>query len=114
MTPPKYVIINDIDAPSFPMVCQFVPHVGYCYLDRTGTKPRYDGMTGREATAVEDFGIAWTDNDDGTVSFYVSDRAPTATYTDGAPRRWQGAASAEYRRLTGPKRPRRARVEAQD
>ena len=43
---PKYVIVNEYDAPEPRMVCQWVPGVGYCYMDRTHGKSRYDGMTG--------------------------------------------------------------------
>jgi hypothetical protein len=96
-----YVIINDIDGPYFRMICQWVPGVGYCYLDRGKSKPRHDGMAGKEATPVDAFGIVWTDNADGSVSFYRSDLPATATYRDGQPRRWHDAAdSAEYPRLT--------------
>lgn len=86
---PKYVIINDIDKPEFAMICQWVLGIGYCYLDRSGTKPDHDAMRGRDATPVETFGIAWADNCDGTVSFYLTDRPSEATYRDGIPRRWQ-------------------------
>lgn len=100
-TPARYVIINEIDAPEPRMVCQWVPGIGYCYLDRRGTKPDHDGMIGAEATPVEAFGFAWAENPDGTVSFYRSERPVTATYRDGVPRRWQHHAdSFEFRRLT--------------
>jgi len=100
-TPARYVIINEIDAPEPRMVCQWVPGLGYCYLDRSRNKPSHDGMSGVEATSVEAFGFAWTDNPDGTVSFYRSERAVTATYRDGEPRRWQNSAdSFEWPRLT--------------
>lgn len=95
---PKYVIINDTDAPQPAMVAQLVPGVGYCYLDRK--KSSFDGMKGHEATNVEDFGFTWAENADGTVSFYRNDRDPTATYHDGEPRRWQSrAVSFEWRVL---------------
>ena len=85
------------------MVCQWVPGVGYCYLNRSGTKPSHDGMLGREATPIEAFGFVWTDNSDGTVSFYLADDPPlpvTATYRDGTPRRWQSrAASFEFKQI---------------
>jgi hypothetical protein len=98
---PRYVIINDIDAPEPSMVCQWVPHVGYCYLDRRQGKPDHDGMKGTEATPIEAFGFVWTDNSDGTVSFYLSDITPTATYSDGEPRRWQSwVGSFERKQLT--------------
>lgn len=97
---PKYVIINDTDAPEPRMVCQWVPGIGYCYLDRRDHKSDYDGMRGTEATPVEQFGFAWTDNPDGSVSFYLSDKPATATYQDGEPRHWQsGTTRFEYRRL---------------
>ncbi|SHK23707.1 hypothetical protein SAMN02745194_04515 [Roseomonas rosea] len=100
MKPTRYVIINDCDAPEPRMVCQWVPGVGYCYLDRRGIKPTYDGMTGTHATPVEAFGFVWTDNPDGTVSFYRSERPVTATYQDGKLRRWQDRADGfEFRRL---------------
>ena len=86
---PKYVIINDCDAPQPAMVCQLVKGIGYCYLDRRGTKPEHDGMTGTEATSVEAFGFRWAEDPDGMVRFYLSDQPVTATYSDGEPRRWQ-------------------------
>lgn len=89
MARPEYVIINDTDGPTASMVCQWVPSVGYCYLDRSGTKPRHDGMKGAEATDVQDFGWVYTNNKDGTVSFYLTKQPSTATYRDGAHRRWQ-------------------------
>jgi len=83
-TRPTYVIISEFDAPDPRMVCQWVPGVGYCYLDRRGNKPGYDGMTGAKATPIETFGIIPCDNPDGTVSFYGSaETPPTATYEDG-------------------------------
>ena len=101
---PKYVIINDFDAPQPSMVCQWVPGVGYCYLDRRDTKPNHDGMTGDAATPVEAFGIVWTDNKDGTVSFYLSDSPVTATYQDGEPRVWQSSRNSfEFKRLKTPR-----------
>ncbi len=96
----KYVIINDFDAPEPKMVCQWVDGIGYCYLDRQGTKSSHDGMKGVEATSVGEFGFDYTENPDGTVSFYRSDRAVTATYRDGEPRRWQhGADQFKHRML---------------
>ncbi len=96
----RYVIINEIDAPEPRMVCQWVPRIGYCYLDRRDGKHRHDGMRGDEATPIEAFGFVWTDNPDGSVSFYMSDKPVTATYRDGEPRRWQSRVqSFERRRL---------------
>lgn len=86
---PRYVIINDCDAPQPNMVCQWVENVGYCYLDRSSGKPQHDGMQGFEATPVEAFGFSWTEGGDGTVSFRRSTAPVTATYNDGEPRRWQ-------------------------
>ena len=102
MSPPRYVIINDFDAPDERMVCQWVDGVGYCYLNRSGSKPRHDGMRAcRTTTPIEAFGFVHSDNPDGTVSFYRTTRAPTATYPDGEPRRWQGRLECfEYERLT--------------
>jgi hypothetical protein len=98
--PSRYVIINDIDAPEPRMVCQWVPRKGYCYLDRTRGKPQHDGMSGLDATSIEAFGFVWTDNPDNTVSFYLSTRPVTATYSDGKSRRWQSRVeSFEFRRL---------------
>lgn len=71
------------------MVCQWVPGIGYCYMDRRNNKADFDGMQGDEATPIEAFGLAWTDKSDGTVDFYPSGRPVTATYYDGRPRRWQ-------------------------
>ena len=101
-TPAPYVIMNDFDRPEPAMVCQWVPGIGYCYLDRTGTKPLHDGMRGAEATPIEAFGFVWTENSDGTVSFYLTDNPiVTATYQDGEPRQWQSPAkSFEFRQLT--------------
>ena len=91
IAPARYVIINDIDAPEPRMVCQWLPGVGYCYLDRSRGKPRHDGMMGREATPIEAFGWTWAeDEDNGSWSrFYRTDKPSTATYWDGLPRRWQ-------------------------
>ena len=96
-----YVIINEWDAPEPAMVCQWVPNVGYCYLDRKPHKPSFDGMGGDHATPMEAFGFVCRDDPDGTVSFYLSGEPATATYSDGAPRRWQSHATAfQRRRLT--------------
>jgi hypothetical protein len=96
----KYVIINDTDAPEPRMVCQWVPGVGYCYLDRSGTKPDHDGMQGIEATPIEAFGFSYAEDSDGFVRFYRADRPVTATYQDGEPRRWQSRVNGfEYRRI---------------
>lgn len=89
---PKYVIINDCDAPQPRMVCQWIPGVGYCYMDRRDHKSDFDGMSGAEATPVESFGFVWVEDTDGYVRFYLADNPPhpvTATYRDGKPRRWQ-------------------------
>lgn len=86
-TKPRYVIINDTDAPQPHMVCQWVPRIGYCYMDRR--KADFDGMTGREATSIEDFGFRWAEDTDSVTRFYLSDIPPTAAYHDGEPRRWQ-------------------------
>ena len=99
-TTPKYVIINDFDAPEPAMVSQWVPGIGYCYLDRRNGKLRHDGMNGTAATPIEAFGFTWAENRDGTVSFYQTDRPVTATYSDGEPRRWQSrATSFEFQQL---------------
>lgn len=94
---PKFAIINYTDAPQPDMVCQFMPGIGYCYLDRK--KASYDGMISADVTSVDEFGFVWTINRDGTVSFYRS--SPSfATYHDGKPRQWQGTDdSFEFRRL---------------
>lgn len=98
----RYVIINDFDAPQPDMVCQWVPGVGYCYLDRRGNKPSFDGMRGAEAVPVETFGWAWAEDEDGGswVRFYRTEEGSTASYQDGSPRRWQNNASYfEFKRL---------------
>ena len=96
---PKYVIINDTDAPQPNMVCQWVPEVGYCYMDRS--KATFDGMKGRGATPVEAFGVLWAEDSDGMTRFYPSEKPPAATYQDGKPRRWHGITrSFEWKRLT--------------
>jgi len=92
--PPRYVIINDCDKPEPNMVCQWVPGIGYCYLDRRSTKPEHDGMAGEQATSIEAFGFVWTDNSDGTVSFYKTDKPVTAVYSDGKPRSWQSSTTS--------------------
>lgn len=97
----KYVIIDDIDAPEPRMVCQWVPHIGYCYMDRRNNKADFDGMSGGEATPIEAFGFSVTEDRDGMVRFYRSDKPGTATYSDGEPRRWQSYISFfEYKKLT--------------
>jgi hypothetical protein len=97
---PKYVIINDCDAPQPSMVCSWVPGIGYCYLDRRGSKPDHDGMQGAEATPIEAFGFAWAEDPDEWVRFYLDERPSTATYRDGQPRRWQSPLkSFEWRQL---------------
>ena len=101
-TPPPYVILNDIDAPEPRMVCQWVPGIGYCYLDRTRGKPRHDGMSGTEATPLDVFGWTWAEDEDGGswVRFYRTDRPSTAIYPDGVPRRWQHESDYfEFKRL---------------
>ena len=95
---PKYVIINEFDAPAPQMVCQWVPNVGYCYLDRS--KARFDGMDGRRATDIGAFGFSWVEYGKGMVRFSQT-RPVTATYEDGAPRRWQSPEREfKYSRVT--------------
>jgi hypothetical protein len=100
--PPKYVIINDTDAPEPKMVCQWMPDVGYCYLDRTNGKRRHDGMIGSEAVSIEAFGWTWSeekDNGELLVKFMRTNKS-TATYPDGVPRDWQHHAdSFEFKTL---------------
>lgn len=109
---PKYAIVNDFDAPEPSMVCQWVPDVGYCYLDRKN-KASYDGMQGNEATPVEAFGIVSCDNADGTVSFYgPSEVAPTATYQDGEPRSWQSSVMCFERQQLKPNEIKKAKESA--
>ena len=84
---PKYAIINHVDYPGPRLVVQWVSGIGYCYLHRA--LKSYDGMIGPEATDVRDFGLDYVEDLDSTVTFTVTDRASTATYTDGRPRRWQ-------------------------
>ena len=95
---PKYVIINDCDAPEWRMVCQWVPEVGYCYMDRS--KSFFDGMEGGDAMPVDAFGVLWMEGADGMTRFYPFGLNATAAYPDGAPRRWQGARKFEWGRLT--------------
>lgn len=98
---PKYVIINDTDAPEPGMVCQWVRSIGYCYMDRSGTKPRHDGMRGHEATDIRCFGFEYAEDTDRMVRFYWVDRPITATYSDGKPRKWQSHITYfEWRKLT--------------
>ena len=100
---PRYVIIDDIDAPEPRMVCQWVPGIGYCYLDRKRNKPAHDGMSGIRATPIEDFGWTWAEDEDGGswVRFYRTERPVTATYPDGVLRRWQHPADYfEFKRLS--------------
>lgn len=87
--PPRFVIVDEADAPEPRMVCEWVPRVGYCYLDRRRGKADLDGMTGREATPIEAFGFEWAETDGGTVTFHRTTRPVTATYRDGGRRRWQ-------------------------
>lgn len=88
-TKPRYVIINDTDAPEPRMVCQWVPRIGYCYMDRSRNKADFDGMRGDRSTPIEAFGFSVAEDADGMVRFYQSDRPVTATYYDGKPRKWQ-------------------------
>lgn len=85
---PKYVIINEFDCPMPDMVCQHVAGIGYCYMDRSGYKSTYDGMKGDRATPIEEFGFTAEETPSGEVIF-TQDRPVVATYSDGAPRRWQ-------------------------
>lgn len=89
----KYVIINDCDVPQPDMVCQWVPGVGYCYLDRSGNKPSFDGMKGDEATPINMFGILVHEAKDRTISFKATGKS-FARYLDGRPRRWQSSEPA--------------------
>lgn len=99
--PPKYVIINDFDAPQPNMVCQWVEGVGYCYLDRTRLKPRYDGMVGTEASEVGAFGFCWEEKADGIVAFHRTDLGSVAVYRDGEYRRWCDSRDEfDHRQLT--------------
>lgn len=96
----RYVIINGTDAPEPRMVCQWVPDIGYCYMDRRNNKADFDGMLGHEATSIEAFGFSVAEDADGISRFYQSDRPVTATYRDGEPRRWQSHQTFfEWRRL---------------
>lgn len=106
MDRPKYVIINETDAPIPSMVCQWVKGVGYCYMERHATKPQHDGMRGVEVTPVEAFGFEWAEDQDGMVRFYRSEHAPTATYADGEPRAWQSRSDKfEFRIMTAAAKP---------
>lgn len=100
--PPRYVIVSDCDQPAPNMICQWVPGIGYCYLDRTGSKPGHDGMNADGVTSVEQFGISWADNSDGTVSFFPSGKPVTATYHDGKARKWQSKATSFCREQIAP------------
>ena len=107
---PKYVIIDEFDAPEPEMVCQMVDGVGYCYLDRRGTKPSHDGMKGSRATPVERFGFAIGENANGTVTFYPTGQEIVAQYSDGVPRKWQSPMRAfEHVRLAKTGRQKRVR-----
>lgn len=86
--PPKFVIINDADEPGPRMVCQWVPGVGYCYLDRSRNKNSFDGMKGPHKTPIEAFGFSYEEGN-GHVTFYQSGEPSTARYRDGHPRAWQ-------------------------
>lgn len=90
--PPKYAIVNTVDAPTPEMVAQWIPGVGYCYLDRTGNKPSFDGMPADEATGINTFGITVFEHGDGPnkgkVDFLATGRS-FARYHDGLPRLWQ-------------------------
>lgn len=84
----RYAIINETDAPQPNMVVQWIHGRGYCYLDRS--KREFDGMQGwGEVTDIREFGFSFAEDIDGMVRFYRNDLAPTATYHDGVPRRWQ-------------------------
>ncbi len=97
---PRYAIINDCDAPQPRMVCQWVPGVGYCYMDRRENKADFDGMRGTEATKIEEFGFRWAEDPDGVTRFYLSGIPPTASYRDGESRKWQSSVvSFEWRTL---------------
>lgn len=85
---PRFVIINDTDAPEPRNVCQWVPARGYCYLDRSRGKPEFDGMKGGSATAIEAFGFTWSEGA-GRVRFCRDGATRTAAYQDGQPRDWQ-------------------------
>ena len=98
-TTARYVIVSDADAPSPSMVCQLVPGLGYCYMNRGYNKPSFDGMRGDGATPIEAFGFEWTEDADGWTHFDQTG-AVTATYQDGSPRRWQSSLrSFDWRRL---------------
>lgn len=100
-TTPKFAIVNDIDAPQPSLVCQWVPGVGYCYLDRRAGKANHDGMHPTKPTPIEAFGFNVT-QDEGRVRFQLlDDLEVTATYADGRPRRWQSrVTSFSYALLT--------------
>ena len=104
---PKYVIVNEYDAPEPRMVCQWVPGVGYCYMDRTHGKSRYDGMTGSYIAPVFDFGFDIMENTGGLVSFHKA-RPSVALYLDGEPRRWQSSIHSFSRQMLEKKKGRRS------
>lgn len=91
MSLPRFVIINDSDAPAPHMVCQLTK-IGYCYMDRYSARRRhvksYDGMRpGPTTTSMEDFGFEISERR-GVVYFRKTSES-RATYRDGQSRHWQ-------------------------
>jgi hypothetical protein len=91
ITPGDIVIINETDEPSARM-CAVVTAVshsdGFCWGRYLTTYPRRQKCAGARATKVEDFGIRIVVSG-GALKAVREHVEPTASYSDGAPRRWQ-------------------------
>lgn len=89
MDQPRFVIINDSDAPSRRNVAQWVDGVGYCYMarDEYPNLKEFDGMQPLNPTPIEDFGFAILPRMDEVA--FVRAGESVATYEDGKPRAWQ-------------------------
>ena len=85
---PRFAIINTCDGPYKRMVCEWVEGFGYCYMNRLIDKSlkRFDGMTPKRPTSMEDFGFSVIVGE--KVAAFCQTAASSATYEDGQPRRW--------------------------
>ena len=90
LTSKDFYIVNDFDLPC-PNSITVNTEKGLCYLDRD--KKRYDGMSFRRPTSLEEFGFVVKAEEifNGAVFTFVKQNKSTATYENGTNRRWQGA-----------------------
>ena len=85
----RFVIVNTMDSPSRRNVAEKRRDGSYAYMARGEDKylRRFDGMTPRRPTPVEDFGFDVEIV--GSSAHFTKVRESVATYEDGKLRHWQ-------------------------